>query len=112
MVNVFKRHQSLLLKFIFRFLVNNEIDCKAEGDLCGGKAGFQCCENQHLKCQLDSNNPDANGKCVKTCHKAGEMCGGFTGIQCCGEEGLKCHLSAIYCDMSGTCVKTDANIFF
>ncbi len=57
---------------------------------------------------MDDNNPDASGKCVKTCRKAGEMCGGFAGIQCCGEEGLKCHLAAMCCDMPGTCVKTEA----
>jgi hypothetical protein len=87
------------------FLVNSEIVCRTEGAFCGGKAGFQCCENQHLKCQLDGNYPDAGGKCIKTCPRAGEMCGGDEGIQCCAGKGLKCELSAPCCDMTGKCIK-------
>lgn len=36
---------------------------KAEGELCGGIAGFQC--KAGLECKLDGSYPDAGGKCVK-----------------------------------------------
>jgi hypothetical protein len=97
-----------IFKFMFIFLFNSKIDCRAEGAFCGGIAGFQCCGNQHLKCQLDGNHPDAGGKCIKTCPRLGETCGGFFGIQCCAGEGLKCQLEAQCCDMPGKCVKAEA----
>ena len=47
-------------------------ECKSEGQMCGGIAGFQCCDG--LTCQMDGTYPDAAGKCIKKTSDCKQVC--------------------------------------
>ncbi len=52
--------------------------CAAEGGMCGGIGGFECCEG--LTCELDGDYPDAEGVCI-----AAEICLDQCGDGTCNE---------------------------
>ncbi len=88
-----------LIISIFLFGLNASPNC--ENDFCGGLRGIQCCEG--YTCNLDGNNPDADGHCARNLNGClGAFCGGIAGVGCC--EGFECNNSNEV-NASGECQK-------
>lgn len=57
--------------------------CSLEGEICGGIAGFQCCNN--LVCELEGDFPDAAGTCIQQTPPQQIFCEDLCGDNICQE---------------------------
>lgn len=66
-----------------------EVECVAQGGMCGGIAGFACCSG--LRCELEGDFPDAGGTCIVDL--PGDICEDSCGNGLCDEfacQGDEC----------------------